>query len=189
MTQYEIYTTVFAAIVAISTVITCIASFSLIKETKRMRHAQAEPQIIPYFKNGDFDITLFYLVITNVGQGVAYNVSFQIKKEFDIPEEPMIRLDKCAIINTGVNFFPAKMKHEYFMGTFAHNHKKIVDSSVELKITYKDVFGFEKQENYLLNLKEIEGKSRITPPDSEIGRISYYLEKINKTLIKAKEEA
>jgi hypothetical protein len=189
MTQYEIYTTVFGAIVAISTVITCIASFSLIKETRQMRYAQAEPQIIPYFKNGDWEVNLFYLVITNVGQGVAYNVQFEIVKEFEIEEEARIKLSKCGIINTGVKYFPAKMKHEYFMGTFVYNHKKILDSVVELKISYNDVFGSRKQETYILPLKELEGKSRVDPPDSEIGRISYYLEKINKTLIKNKEEA
>lgn len=186
MTQYEIYTTVFGGAVALCTAITCYATFSLIKETRQMRYAQAEPQIIPYFKNGDVEITLFYLVITNVGSGVAYNVEFEIIKDFNIPQEPKIRLDKCGIIKTGVKFFPANMTHEYFMGTFINNSEAIMNSSVELKISYNDVFGFRKIENYKLHLNELGGKGKINPPDSEIGRIGYYLEKINETLKKSK---
>lgn len=188
MNNYELYTLIFSGIVAASAIASSIFTVSLIKETKRMRQSQAEPHILPYFHNGEVEVQLFYLTISNIGVGTAYNVRFEILQEFNIDKEPKIKLSKCGIIKNGIKYFPPRSEHEYFMGTMALNSKEIFESVVKLQIEYEDIFSNKKMEILELRMDELFGKSKINPPDSELGKIGYYLEKIQKTFEKQQQE-
>lgn len=185
MTNYEYYTLVLGVIVGACTIVTSIISIASIRESRLTRRAQTEPHIIPYFENGTIHISHLYFKVVNIGPGVAYNVEFEILQDFDIPKSPDMKLTKCGILNNGIKCFPPGIIHEYFMEDLSNgSHKEISNSTIILLIKYKQAYGGFKKEHFKINLSELQGKSRITPPDSELGTIGYYIKKMNESLDK-----
>tara|TARA_R110001583_G_scaffold40340_1_gene128941 strand:+ start:1104 stop:1331 length:228 start_codon:yes stop_codon:yes gene_type:complete len=68
------------------------------------------------------------------------------------------------------------------------NYELKIKSRLILKVDYLDINDKLISTKFNLSLQELSGMSTVIPPDNYIGRISYYLEKINKTLENIKKD-
>ncbi|WP_298546249.1 hypothetical protein [uncultured Aquimarina sp.] len=56
-----------------------------------------------------------------------------------------------------------------------------------VNVRYQDINRKQYSQEFNLPIKETMGLGKLTPPDTHIGRISYYLEKLNKNIENLKE--
>lgn len=76
-------TLIFSGVVAVSTVIYALLTWSLVSETKRMRKAQTNPFVSVISEPSEQWINLTDLVIRNIGLGPAYDIKFRITPDFE----------------------------------------------------------------------------------------------------------
>jgi hypothetical protein len=186
MDTSEIITLIFSGVVTIATIFYVILTRSLVKETKLMRELQFSPSVNVFFSNGEVDPTLLYVHVINNGVGIAKNVSFQIKQDFDIPEDERFTLFGMGAFEKGLKYFHQGQEIKYIVGSMVNNNDVKSKSIVILEVSYENALNKQFQETIILDMAELEGISRVTPPDSHIGQISYNIKKIRDHITKNK---
>jgi uncharacterized OB-fold protein len=100
----EAWTLIFTAAVSISTVVYAILTWTLVRETSKMRKNQVEPYIVAYLDITETNAKIAYLKTKNIGQGVALNVKFKIIKELN--NHGGRKLADYPYFREGVKYFP-----------------------------------------------------------------------------------
>ncbi len=97
----------FAAAVAVSTVVYVILALGLISETRRLREAQTEPGIEITLKPADFAADVVRLHVRNTGPGPARNVRFTscTISGGDAAGSFLEELGKTNFLKSGLNYF------------------------------------------------------------------------------------
>lgn len=172
----------FSGIVALSTVVYAILTWRLVKETKKTREFQITPDIQVYFERGEANWKDIYIIIENLGFGTAKMVQFEILRDYEHYEDKIFHLSEKGIIKNGMKMFYPKQKFRFMFTNLGENYELKIKSRLILKVDYLDINDKLFTTKFNLSLQELSGMSTVVPPDNYIGRISYYLEKINKTL-------
>jgi len=179
----QILTLVFTGIVAVSTVVYAILTYSLVKETREMRLLQITPDIQVYLEKAETNPHFVYCIIENFGLGKASDVKFTFIKDFNFYDNDTLRLLNMGSFKHGLSSFYPKKRYKYFLTDLQKNFKNKIENSIEIEVAYKDIHNQKYKRNFVLRIDEILGSGMMqNPPDSFIGRISYELAEINKTL-------
>ncbi len=177
-------TLIFSGIVAFSTLVYAILTWKLVKETKIMRKSQIEPYIVAYLDVAESRADIVFLKIKNIGPGVAKNVVFTIIKDIDYKEA--IPLKKFGYFSDGIAYFPPEHEDKFLLFSLQEgNTKAKLDDYITIRIAYNNIFKELHETIFNLRIKEVMGKSDLTPPDSYFGQIAFRLKNIEK-LIEAK---
>lgn len=179
---------VFSGLVAMSTVVYALLTWKLVNETRKIREFQITPDINVYFEISETNASFFYIVIENMGLGVALNVNFNIKKDFQNYDDEFYKLSSKGIITKGLKNFYPKQRFRYFFTDLSHNHEKKLTDSINLQVSYEDILKGKYTKQFELILDEISGSSKFNPPDTYVGRIAHELHEIRTTLNKEKNE-
>lgn len=93
--------------IVLSTVITCatalytIITISQLRESRKFRLQKETPNIIPYLKSGENHNSM-YLIIKNVGEGIAKDVKINFTKDFRRYQKEDFLLSMIGIAENGM---------------------------------------------------------------------------------------
>ena len=183
MDGYQWTELIFSCIVAVSTVFYVILTRSLVNETKKTREMYYLPNIGMHIERNETGSTNLYLIIENIGFGVANNINFKILDEFDFYHVNAFSLSKKGIFTTQFEHFYPSQKFRIFIDYVDEKNIEVVKTGkMTIQTTYNDVLGNTYNKIHNLSAAELIGAIRHDPPDTYIGKISYSLNNIDQHL-------
>jgi len=171
-------------ILAIATIYLAIYTYKLVAEARLSRKSQVQPCISIHLDQAETDPTLLFVIVQNVGQGMAYDLTFDIKKDFGNYGNEAMQIGQRGLFKEGMKFFPPGYLKKFFLTETIHNYDKKMQEELILTANYKNVFKEIISETFHIKLKEQRMSSSISPPDTYIGRIADSLKKIKEAMEK-----
>lgn len=151
--------TVFAGVVMLATVISAILTIALVKETRKLREVQTEPQIeITACPNPQM-ASIFTLLVKNIGLGPAYDVSFDLQGESKSAGESELIKDfsKSQFLQKGLKYLGPgqELKSRYTQMTEKYDDK--IKARLEVAVSYKNSNKKLRKDIILIYFEEFEG--------------------------------
>ena len=156
----------FAALVAVATVVYAWLTAKLVGETRRLRQVQTEPHIEVFYRPRDEWISLFDIVVKNIGNGPAYDIKFtwDATTSNKGSESLLGRLQEIGGIKSGVAYLGPNQEFFSFWTQMTEDFEDKVATQVRIGTTCRGVTGVIYDREHLLNLAELKGVSRIGEP-------------------------
>lgn len=167
-------------ILAIITGVYAFLTWRMVKETKRMREIQSEPNISIYFKSKDEYISLIDLVIKNIGQGPAFKISLRVDPDFKYRDQKNI--SELNLFKKGIHHLAPGQQIEFFLNSLVGMIDKKLCMNFDITVNYQNATGKEFQRTYNIDLSEIIGLRRVGDPP--LKKISDQLEKMKEAMEK-----
>jgi Ca2+/Na+ antiporter len=172
----------FEVVLVLATVVYVYFTFKLFVESRKSRESNLRPHIILYLESAETDPTSRFLIIQNAGPGVAKNLKFKIEKDF----KPTTSYDRSPkerkFLTRNFQNFPPNYTMKSFILDTQNDFASKMKEYVIISCTYKDVLDNFYKDSFELHVKDSYGSTKMTPPDTYLGAISYQLEKIQKEL-------
>lgn len=168
----------FSFVVTSSTVLYVVLTHSLVQETKRMREVAVDPDIAAYLEPNRGAINLIDLIIKNIGNGPAYNVSFSIKQNEPIRKE--IKFFETSFINNGIKYLAPNQEFRIYFGSALELFADPGVGTINLAIKYFNNSRSVKNEAFELNINDFKGMMSIS--NSPLFEIADALNKIANDL-------
>ncbi|MEE1961370.1 hypothetical protein V1387_01645 [Allomuricauda taeanensis] len=180
----ENFQIIFTGVLVIATIVYVYYTYKLVQEARKTREIGLKPYLILYIDSSETSPSSQFLNIKNVGQGVALNVKFEILKDINITSEYDKSLFDRRFLNCLYPKFPPNYLMRNYIFNFANNHEEKLKDRIEIKCNYEDIFGEKFAEIFVLNFVESFGNTKITPPETYLGMVSYNIEKLDKSIQK-----
>jgi len=175
---------IFSFVLTISSIVLAILTGFLYYENKAIRKQKTTPFIIAFLEFSEIDETQIILKIKNIGEGLAKNISFNFKKDYNwISESP---LSERGALKHGISSFPPQYELNYILVVKTTEVDfNDQDSYIEFNIKYENSKGklFSKN-NYRLNFNDITMQGYTNPPSTYKRALINQLKEINKQLQK-----
>lgn len=172
---------ILSAVLVIVTAVYTWINWKLLQESIATRRQKNSPNIVPYLKSSDNHEALF-LYVKNMGEGCAKDVKIKVIKDYNRFCGKEQLLSQLNIFKEGVNIFPSGYELHYGLNWWEDITNKGMSDYIELEVRFKDLNDNQYGPNtYTLKFSQIES-TYITPPETHIGRIAYYLKQINNTI-------
>ena len=179
----DILDIILTSILAIATVFLAIYTCKLVAEARRARRAQVQPYISVHLEQAETDPTLLFIIVQNIGPGIAYDLTFDIKQDIlGDYESGVTKIGLRGLFKVGMKFCPPEYFKKYFLIETSENHDKKMEEELILTASYKNLYRKISSEIFYLKLKEQQMTSSITPSDTHIGRIAETLKEIKEIL-------
>lgn len=172
----------FSILLVISTIIYVYYTFKLFKESKISRENGLKPYIILFIDNSETSPSEVFLNISNVGEGPALELKFEITKDITPFEELDRTIKDKGFLSKEFSIYPPKYKLRQYLRSMSSKYEDKNQDFVVIDCSYKDILNNTYSQSFKLEFKNSLGKSKLTPPESYLGMISYQLEKIQKEL-------
>jgi hypothetical protein len=174
------------AVLTVATVLLAIYTWRLVNETRIMRKDQVRPNITVYFDHAETDPTLIFIVVENNGRGTAYDLKFKITKAIKsyIKGDESDKLSNIGLFKYGMKHCPAGFKKRYFLMETTQNYKEKMAEELHLTLSYNDTFKEAIVEELQIPVKEMALYSKISPADTNVGRVAEHLAELNKNIKK-----
>lgn len=138
--------------------------------------------------HGQANNKLIYINIENSGFGTAKNIRFEVTKNINNYQGEYFDISTKEIFKNGIKRFYPKQKFRYFLLNInKDNYEKIILDILEISVSFQDITGKHYKSYFSLPVKEMMGVGSAVPPDDYLGRIPYYLDKLNRTLSDVKK--
>ncbi|MEF2175853.1 MAG: hypothetical protein V3575_05250 [Candidatus Absconditabacteria bacterium] len=170
-------------ITAIATVIYMLFTGLLIYETRKSRIMIEKPHIEIYVKRNESWGSMIDLVIKNNGYSGAYNLNFEIDKNFNLldeNEENIYNLDNLGFFKNGIKFLPVNGEISNLFTILSTNYKEKIKRKINIKCTYNDKYGKKISNSFLIDLSMFE--DTFVPQEKPIYKIEKHIEKIGVLL-------
>ena len=171
----------------LATLILAWKTWQLVIEQIKIRKASIEPFITVYLETAETNPTLKFLIVQNIGTGVAKDLKFTIEKDLTGYGSQVKSLSSIGLFKYGMTFFPPNYQKKFFL--FDSTGQEIADKLFNDKIifiaSYNNIFDKSKTEKFIINLEEHRGASQLNHSDKYIGRIAESLIEI-KDILKIK---
>lgn len=171
-------------ILAVATIYLAIYTAKLVNETRLVRKDQVKPIISIYLDHAETDPTLLFIVIQNIGQGIAYDLKFDVQKDFGDYGNEACKISERGLFKEGMVFCPPGFQKRYFLTETQNNYDKKMSEELIISAKYKDVFKENTEELFNIRLKEQKNYSVVKPAVTYIGRIAESLDQIKKLMKK-----
>ena len=174
----KLVTLIFSGAVALSTIVYAFLTWRLSAETIKMRKAHTEPNVSVYLEQNRASIHFLDLIVKNIGSGPAYDVTFKVLEEFDVPKEK--KLSQIGFIQEGIRYMPPDyLIRCYFLG-FLGNYDQIIDKNIKIQVSYKNANGENISETISLNMSQFKGIQ--TLGEDPFNKIAKSIESIQKDI-------
>jgi hypothetical protein len=172
----KLVTLIFSGVVALSTLIYACLTWKLSSETIKMRKAHTEPNVSVHLEQNRASIHFLDLIVKNIGSGPAYDVTFEVLEEFDVPKEK--KLSQIGFIQEGIRYMPPDyFVRCYFLG-FLGNYDKIIDKNIKIRVSYKNANKENISEIINLNMSQFKGIQ--TLGEDPLNKIAKSIEAVGK---------
>ena len=161
-------------VLAVITGMYAFLTWKMVKETKKMREIQSEPQISVFYKSKDEYINLIDIVIKNIGQGPAYKLTFKTNPDFEYSEGK--KISELNIFKNGLKYLAPNQELVFFLNSLIEISSKKLCSSFDVTVNYEDESGKKYERNYNIDLSEIFGLRHVGGPP--LKKIADQIEKI-----------
>jgi hypothetical protein len=153
----------FTMFVAAATVAYAILTYSLVKETKKLREAQIQPKLSVTIKQREEGFHLIDMVIENIGAGPAYNIQFIVKSVFADPRGML--LSDMNIFRNGLSYLGPRECRQFFLANTLEKDffEAKAANPLELDVTYFDALNKNYTGSFQIDLSSLKGPSHITP--------------------------
>ena len=172
----KLVTLIFSGVVALSTVVYAFLTWSLSTENIKMRKAHTDPNVSVYLEQNRASIHFLDLIVKNIGSGPAYDVTFKVLEEFDIPKGK--KLSQIDFMQAGIHYMPPDYQIKSYFLTFLGNYEKIIDKNIKVQVSYKNVNKENISEINNLNMSQFKGVH--TLGEDPLNEIAKSIESIQK---------
>lgn len=175
------------AINAAATIILAVLTSIYVYLTRRMVKEMAksrEPSV-----NVDFELpdSMLLLVVSNLGQSVARDVRFRVKKDVQwlSPAPKQNGLSEMSVLRKGISYLPPGRTLKYHAGVVHDLREKEEDNLFSLELTYESDFGTIQRE-IIIDMRQFSGVL-FASFQSPLRKISESLEKIENAIRSRRE--
>lgn len=172
------FAVIFAAVVAIATIVYAILTWRLVSETRKMRQAQTEPNISVTIQPREEWINLIDMVIQNIGLGPANNIKFKVNPDFEYADGKF--LSELGFLRNGLKYLAPNQKLQFFFTSMVENFEEKTKASFEIKVTYQDSVGKAYDDLYLIDFSQLVGLRQLGEPP--LYKIAKNIENIQKDI-------
>lgn len=171
---------VFSGVVTVATIFYAWLTSKLVNETRQMRKAQTEPRVQVTYRVRDEWVNLLDISIKNIGLGPAYDIKLDIREHNDVPgiTELKENLLKLACFKSGLAYLGPTQEYFSFWTSLVEGDATKVDSRLVVACTYRSTTGEGISHDYVIDLSELKGRSRIGEPP--LHKLAKHIEKIEK---------
>ena len=172
-----VLTLLFTCVVAISTSVYAVLTWSLVKETKKMREIQTNPLIGIGVQTREEWINFIDMKIENVGHAPAYNIKFKVISDFEYAKGQ--KLSELNLIKHGLDYLGPNQKIQFFLTSFLEDaeNKKI---PFEIEVSYENSFHETKKRLFKIDLTQLIGLLQLGEPP--LYKMSKSIEKLSQNI-------
>lgn len=175
---------IFSGVVACSTIVYAFLTWRLVSETRKTRQFQQTPDINIRLEVSEADASSLFIIFENNGLGVAKDVKFDILDDFKQYDHDYYKLSNKGIVKNGLPYFYSHQIFRYYLTDTSQNSEQKETDYIDVKALYTDTIGRSYDKLFRLHIADIAGETRMSPPETYIGRVSYYLKDIREILKK-----
>lgn len=176
------FNVLFGGVVMLATAVYAVLTAVLVVETRKMRRAQTEAEVVVRLQPSEKWINLIELVVENVGMGTAYDIT--LKATTDQEYEPGKRLSDLGLFKHGIRVLSPRQSLKTFLMSIVGKVDKIKDPSGPLRFTivtrYRNVLGEPMERTFELDLQYLLGLRQAGTPPLE--KLADSIENIQKDL-------
>jgi hypothetical protein len=175
---------ILSGVIAISTFAYAIINIFMLIENQKIREIKSTPLIVAFLKSTE-DHSAFRLYIKNVGEGVAKDVKVKILNDYKTFGLENRMLSNLGIMKYELNILPPQEQLMYFVDSWGRFGKQedYENQYINISIDYTGLDGKKKHNNtYNLLPIQLSDQGLGNPPETYIGRIAYFIEKISKDI-------
>lgn len=174
---------VLSFVLAACTVLYTLINLFMLLESRNVRKQKVSPHIIAYLSSTE-DHKVHVLKFKNIGEGLGKDVKVEVLKDYKQFGGNGSLISDFGIVKNGLNFFPPEFEMQFYVDNPVDIYKNYPDEYISLRINYKNIYGKKYTETFELPFKQMFGLNYSNPPETYIGKVSYYLKKINESLNK-----
>ena len=178
----SIVTAFFAGALCLVTIVYARTTWLAYKQDLR----RAEPHVVAFLKSTE-DMSVIRLYIKNVGNGTANNVRVSALTDHKIFGRSGEYNSFESLLSDGLRVLPPQEEYSCYID--AWSRLRTIEGAdklfIELKVCYEFAFSKNqtpKEETFKLMFKQTFNQGRLNPPETYIGKIAYYAEKINNAI-------
>jgi len=156
----------FAAVVAVATVVYAWLTAKLVSETRRLRQVQTEPHIEVFYRPRDEWISLLDVVAKNIGNGPAYDIKFTWEATVSNKgsNNLLTRVRELNGFNSGIAYLGPNQEFFSFWTQMTEDFEDKVATQIRVRSTCRGVTGAIYDRQHAIDLSELKGISRIGEP-------------------------
>lgn len=155
---------IFAAVVALSTVVYAVLTGRLVSETRRMRRAQTDAKVVVGVSTRDEWLNFVDLWVRNEGQGPATDVKFEVKDLSDGGSKKVLEsVTNYGCLKHGASYMSAGQEFRTFLCSMVGD-KSIMKTRVEVKASYTTAAGERQTDVHIIDFSIFEGTSQLGEP-------------------------
>jgi hypothetical protein len=157
----------FAAAVAVSTMVYAILAWGLISETRRLREAQTEPRIEITLKPAYFAADVVRLHIKNTGPGPARNVRFSscAISGGDAAGSILQEFGKTGFLKNGLEYFSPGTELHSGYARIAKDFDAEAAPVFACDVEYENITGRKYRDRLTVDMSGLKGIDRLGRPD------------------------
>ncbi len=172
---------VLSIVLATSTVFYTLINLFMLIESIKVRKQKLSPLLVAYIASTE-DHSIHVLKFKNIGEGLAKNVRVVVLKDYKQFGGNGSLISEFGIVKNGFNFFPPQYELQFYLDNPVEIFKNCPDGRISLEVSYNNIYGKKFSEVFILPFNQMFGLNYSTPPETYIGKISYYMKKINESL-------
>jgi hypothetical protein len=160
-------------VTAVATLVLAVYTYRLFDESRKQRDLATRPDIGIYLDPGQLSHNLLYLIIHNIGQGPAYDITFLIDPSnagWVHNDGQEFSLRNIAMLRDGLEYLPPGIERRILYGPY----NELPDTPVRLTVTYNRKEQAKTQpefsESFTLDRKRFEGLLHSTPYERQVLR-------------------
>jgi len=172
----------FSGLVTFATVVYAILTWSLVRETTRMRKAQSDAKVMVSISSRKETISFLDFYIVNEGMGPAYDIKFKVTHlnvgEGDV--SIVAKINELGFIQKGIDYLSAKQEIRTFLTSMIDNFELKVRTILRVEVSYRTGAGDIVKDAYTIDFSIFSGMQQLGEPD--LYRIAKSIEKIEKNI-------
>lgn len=157
---------VFAALVAVATIVYALLTWSLVRETRRVRRAQTDAKMVIGLDTREEQINLVDLFIRNDGVGPARNIQFKVEMVGTAGHQKILEsIQSLGFISQGLEYFSPDQELRSFLTSMIGDFEAKLATRIRVAIDYSTASGERIGDEYVLDLSVFRGMHQLGTPD------------------------
>ena len=152
---------------------------------KRVEKLINSPKVVASLRRDEVNPSCMIVCVENVGTGTALHVRFDPSYSFQIMGETSF--GDIGFLKKGIDYFGSGQKYEFLINTIMGKEawNKLMQTPLEIKITYEDSSGEDHVENAYLDFGAFEDVPLPTSPIGAIAGNTKEMVEVSKGMIRA----
>src|SRR6266705_3573977 len=148
------FSVLFTFVVMGATVVYAVLTWFLVRETKKLRKVETDPNISIYLEPQEQWISLMDLVIQNNGRGAAYDVRFEISPDFECREGEHLSSNPFM---QHVRYLAPGQKLKLFLASAVEVLPRATGKAFTMTASYRSATGQAFKEEFNLDFEHFRG--------------------------------